>query len=182
MITYQSMWHCSIWWPGNCWRIITHALTKKSFAMFVQVWGELFPVVSSSAPPSHVLWSVEIQASGPVVWAEFGHTHSSIWGQKVNKDKKTKGQTKTKGQSGSGAIWILNMHFAEMEFFIKLCVFLLLVRFTVAMQCSALEIQQLLGDYSEACTHYFASAVLLTARLADLHVAYNRSLLLINQV
>ena len=69
-----------------------------------------------------------------------------------------------------------------MEFVIKLCVFLLLVRFTVAMQCSALEIQQLLGDYSEACTHHFASAVLLTARLADLHVAYNRSLLLINQV
>ena len=69
-----------------------------------------------------------------------------------------------------------------MEFVLRLCVLLLLVRFAAAMQCSALEIQQLLGDYSEACTHHFASAVLLTARLADLHVAYNRSLLLINQV
>ena len=125
------------------------------------------PVVSSSAPLS--MYSDQLKFNPQSRWCEL-----SLGTQKVQfEDKKT---------NGSGAIGILNLHFAEMEFVMRLCVLLLLVRVTTAMQCSALEIQQLLGDYSEACTHHFASAVLLTARLADLHVAYNRSLVLINQV
>ena len=59
---------------------------------------------------------------------------------------------------------------------LPLIVLLVLPQLASAVRCSAADLQQLLGDYSDICSHHFAPAVLLTAQLADLHVLFNRSL------
>ena len=81
--------------------VCTHALPKKSFEMYVQVWSELSPVVSSSAPL--FMYSDQLKFKPLSRWCELSlHTHTQFnlrtKRQQRQKDKEAKKDKSTKWQ------------------------------------------------------------------------------------